>query len=83
MKTLRKNYTTTNGYETYWDNEAKAPYKYNSGKKVYLTYDDERSVAAKAAYVKEKGLGGIMFWELRQDIIKNGLIDKIYESLNK
>ena len=33
-------------------------------------------------YAKEKGLGGIMFWELRNDRKENGLLDVIYETVN-
>jgi chitinase len=83
MKELRKNYTDGRGYITYWDPEAKAAYKYNDRKKIYLTYDDERSVAAKVKYVKEKGLNGIFFWELRLDKAKGGLADIIYEEMKK
>jgi chitinase len=83
MKQVRKNYTDAQGYITYWDPEAKAAYKYNDNNKIYLTYDDERSVAAKVKYVKEKGLNGIFFWELRLDKPKGGLADIIYEEMKK
>jgi chitinase len=82
LKELRKNFTPSNGYIKYWDKEAAAPYLYNAAKKIYLTYDDEQSVAAKCAYIKAKGLNGIMFWELRLDIPRNGLTDQIYKSFN-
>lgn len=75
LNSLRKNYTAANGYTYYWDEEAQAPYLYNPQKRSYITYDNERSAAAKSKYVKEKGLNGIMFWELRQDIPKKGLVD--------
>lgn len=81
MNQLRKTFTIANGYASHWDDEAKAPYLYNSVRKTYLTYDDERSVAAKSTYVKEKGLNGIMFWELRQDRPVNGLLDQLYKTL--
>ena len=82
MKQLRKDYTSANGYAVYWDTVAHAPYMYNRKLKVYLTYDDEHSVAAKSAYVRQKGLNGIMFWELRLDIAKNGLLDVLYDHLH-
>jgi chitinase len=83
MKELRKNYTDARGYITYWDPEAKASYKYNETRKIYLTYDDDRSVAAKVKYVKEKGLNGIFFWELRLDKPKGGLADIIFTEMKK
>jgi chitinase len=75
MNSIRKNYTSANGYSYYWDEEAQAPYLYNPARQSYITYDNERSAAAKARYVREKGLNGIMFWELRQDIPDKGLLD--------
>jgi chitinase len=75
LNSLRKNYIPANGYTYYWDDEAQAPWLYNPTRKSYITYDDERSAAAKLKYAKEKGLNGIMFWELRQDLPYKGLVE--------
>jgi chitinase len=80
FRELRKNYTDVSGYKIYWDEEAQAPYSYNPKNKIYLTYDNERSVAAKARYVLQKKLNGIMFWELRLDK-PDGLLEDIYKEL--
>lgn len=65
------------GFVRYWDETAHAPYAYNSQKKLFITYDDERSLKEKTKYVIERGLGGIMFWQLRGDLYQNGLLDAI------
>lgn len=52
-----------NGYILYRDEEANAPYLYNEKERVFLSYDDEISVAAKADYAKKNDLYGIMYWE--------------------
>jgi chitinase len=65
------------GYTSYWDDIAKAPYSYNATEKKFATYDDERSIELKTRYVINKGLGGIMFWEITNDIYKGGLVDVI------
>jgi chitinase len=65
------------GYTSYWDDIAKAPYSYNATEKKFATYDDERSIELKTKYVINKGLGGIMFWEITSDIHKGGLVDVI------
>jgi chitinase len=79
-----KNYTAVfseaNGYKTFWDDEAKAPWSYNAEKKLFATYDNKRSVQLKTQYAIEKKLAGIMFWELRQDLVRNGLLHTIYEA---
>ncbi len=56
------------GFRQYWDDVAQAPYLYNMDKQLFLTHDNPRSVSLKTKYAKEKGLGGIMFWQLAEDI---------------
>ncbi len=54
--------------DEHWDPVAKVPYLsihagQNSGD-MFVSYDDSASIAAKAAYVKKKKLGGIILYEL-------------------
>jgi chitinase len=72
-------FSEANGYNCYWDEDAKAPYCYNAQKRLFATFDDIRSVQLKTQYAIDKKLQGIMFWELRQDVLRNGLLDAIYE----
>jgi chitinase len=83
MKDIRKDYTDAEGYVTYWDSVAMAPYKYNDQNKIFITYDDERSVTAKVKYVKNKKLNGIFYWEMRLDRPKQGLLDVIIREMKK
>ncbi|AKC88267.1 hypothetical protein WQ53_07725 [Pseudoxanthomonas suwonensis] len=55
------------GYVRHWDAEAQAPYLWNADSRRFVTYDDPQSLAAKAAFVRERGLGGMMYWEHRHD----------------
>ena len=73
------------GWVHHWDDVAKAPYAYNAGKKIFITYDDKRSVELKTKYVIDNKLGGIMFWQLGQDTFTDGLlntIDKVKKNYN-
>lgn len=81
FKDFPKHYGPKNGYQAFWDEEAKAPYLYNKMKGLFVTYDDPASLAEKVAYVKEKGLNGIMFWELSHDVPGNGLLHAIHEAM--
>ncbi|MGN6531460.1 MAG: glycoside hydrolase family 18 protein, partial [Ginsengibacter sp.] len=67
------------GFVYHWDSAAKAPYSYNAEKKLFVTYDDKKSVALKTKYAIDHELGGIMFWELAYDAFDNGLLDVIDE----
>lgn len=55
------------GFVRHWDENAKAPYLFNSETRQLVSYDDEESVAIKCAYVKEKGMAGVMFWQYASD----------------
>jgi len=65
------------GFVRYYDSVAQAPYSYNSKMGLFATYDDSVSIAAKTKYVIDKGLGGIMFWQLSGDRPEEGLLDVI------
>jgi len=77
---LVEDYIDKNGYICYWDDEAQAPYLFNGS--TFLSYDDPRSLKAKADYVKAKGYGGIFYWEHKCD--KTGtLLDTLYNELHQ
>ncbi|MEP2023833.1 MAG: glycoside hydrolase family 18 protein [Reichenbachiella sp.] len=72
-----------NGFQIFWDSTSMAPYAYSESLGQFATYDDPKSLVAKVQYAKEKRLGGIMFWELRNDKKQNGLLDAIYSAANE
>lgn len=81
---IREKYEQDNNFQRYWDEKAKAPYMYNASDSLFISYDDTVSVALKTKYTMEKGLGGIMFWELGNDTKEDGsLLDAIYKAANE
>ena len=56
-----------NGYTDHFDDETKSAYVWNNTKKTFLTYETKESVKAKLDYVADRGIGGVMFWELSGD----------------
>ena len=56
------------GFARFYDSSASAPFLWNKSDSVFISYDDEVSIAAKMKYVREKGLGGVMFWEYTEDV---------------
>lgn len=82
--------TQTYIYETYlskrpegvtigFDDECKVPYIYDSNQKIFISYDDERSIVYKTEYIAMKGLAGMMYWQNAQDY-NNILLNKIYNN---
>jgi chitinase len=55
------------GFVRYWDEKASVPYLYNPAKQIFVSYEDQQSISAKASYVVEHRLGGIMFWDYSSD----------------
>lgn len=71
------------GYDVFWDDAAKAPYRFDKQRQLYATHDDERSIALKTRYAINQKLGGIMFWELSLDKEKGGMLDAIIAERDK
>lgn len=76
-KNFNSELSPSNGFTYYWDDVSKAPYAYNARQKLFVTYDDKRSIELKAKYVADHKLNGIMFWELTHDTYEDGLLNTI------
>jgi chitinase len=64
---LKNEFIDRNGFARYWDDTAKVPYLWNANTRTFVSYDDPQSLALKAAFVKSRKLGGMMYWEQSQD----------------
>nr|WP_253294623.1 glycoside hydrolase family 18 protein [Anaerocolumna aminovalerica] len=63
----------------FFHEESKVPWLFNGS--TFISYDDEESIGWKAKYIKDKGLGGAMIWELGQDyegVLLNSLYNDLY-----
>lgn len=67
-----KKYETKGSYQYGYDTKAAAPYLYNPRKKIFFSYDNERSIAEKCDYALANGYGGMFFWELSSDYHAGG-----------
>lgn len=77
---LMKNYSTKQGYEYKYDEQAQAPYLWNPDKKVFISFEDQRSIKAKVDWAKQSNLGGIFTWELSGDP-KGELVEVMYKEM--
>jgi len=64
------------GWVFRYNTQAEAPYAFNPGTREFWSYDDERSIGAKAAYFRANGYGGAMYWMANQDS-NNVLLNKL------
>jgi len=56
-----------NSYQLVWDDSNKAAFAYNATNGIWSSIETAATIAGKAAYVREAGLGGMMFWALSND----------------
>lgn len=67
-------------FEHRWDDQAKVPYLVSTEWNLLVSYDDPESVRAKANYVLDKGIHGLIIWEITGDYLPDGttpLLDAI------
>jgi chitinase len=79
-----KNYLNKTGYTRYWDDRSKSPFLYNPnvGGGHWITYTDAEQIAYICAYAKEKGLGGVFYWEYAHDM-EGDLLKAMRRSMGK
>ena len=65
---LKANYINNSNYKYVFDEKAGVPYLISLDGNTFISYDDARSIKAKAAYVIETGCGGLMTWEWGCDL---------------
>ena len=75
---IAANYLTSTEYMHYFHNQSLVPWLFNGS--TFITYEDEQSIGHKAAYIKNKELGGAMIWELSQDP-NRVLLNALYEGI--
>lgn len=55
------------GAQEHYDGQIVAASCYDPQRRVFVSYDSLQSARAKAYYIRERGLGGAMWWELSGD----------------
>ncbi len=63
-----------------WDDTAHAAYlsidKEGSVDDKFISFDDEKTVASKVEYVRNKNIGGVIIWELGGGYLRDGLPER-------
>lgn len=72
------NYLNASGYVRHFHTQSMVPWLFNGS--TFITYEDEQSIGYKTQYIKSKGLGGAMIWELSQDP-NRVLLNALYNGL--
>jgi len=77
---IAANYLKSTDFVWHFNQSAKVPFLFNTRSGQFISYDDAESLHYKIAFLKERGLGGGMFWEITGD--RNGsLLDLVARAL--
>jgi len=68
------------GWLRLWDDAAQAAWLWNPERRIFVSYEDPRSLRLKCRLVRERGLGGVMFWEYSDDA-GGELLRTLYDEL--
>jgi chitinase len=68
------------GYERHWDGRSFAAWLFDGT--TFWTFDDPKAMKHKAHFVRQRRLGGLMFWELSGDTPNGELIAAIADGLS-
>jgi chitinase len=63
---------TQTGWTYVWDAVSHVPYLTNPSLPAIITFDDSASLVGKCQYAHQKGLAGVMIWEITQDVLPSG-----------
>ena len=81
-KYLYSTYALSDTMKEYYDEECGVPYRYDEENKIFISFDNERSIKEKCDYINTLGLAGIMYWQYGQDV-DDVLSNAINEYINK
>ena len=73
--------TLKDGLKERYDEKACVPYYEDADGKLVMTFDNPKSLKRKAEYVKQNGLGGMMFWDAGGDTESHELMKTLKKSL--
>lgn len=65
------------GFVEYWDDVAQTNYFYSPTRQQFISIETPRALAAKLAYVNQRGLLGLGLWEMTSDASANSLLRQI------
>jgi chitinase len=68
------------GWLRLWDDAAQAPWLWHPARRLFVSYEDPRSLRLKTRLVRDGGLGGVMFWEYFADG-SGELLGTLYDEL--
>ena len=64
---IAENYLTRKAFVRHFNRAAKVPFLFDARLGQFISYDDAESLRYKVGFLKDRGLGGAMLWEITAD----------------
>jgi chitinase len=77
---IAANYLTNRAFVRHFNQVAKVPFLFGATSGQFISYDDAESFRYKIEFLKERRLGGVMYWEITADR-EGSLLDLIAREL--
>jgi chitinase len=79
---IARDHLDKGGFVRLWDEQAQSAWLWNEKDRRLISYEDPQALRAKTEFVRERGLGGVMYWEQRSDPDEQ-LLDVVHAALHK
>jgi len=82
-RVIKARYLDQPGWTKYWQPQAQSPWLYNAAEKIFISYEDPRSIGLRAQFAREQGLAGVFMWELTGDDEQASLLNAMLAPWHK
>ncbi|MBK0012058.1 glycoside hydrolase family 18 protein [Stenotrophomonas sp. S41] len=82
-RVIKARYLDQPGWTKYWQPQAQSPWLYNVAEKIFISYEDPRSIGLRAQFAREQGLAGVFMWELTGDDEQASLLNAMLAPWHK
>ncbi len=82
-RVMKSRYLDQPGWTKHWQPQAQSPWLYNAAEKIFISYEDPRSIGLRAQFAREQGLAGVFMWELTGDDEQASLLNAMLAPWHK
>jgi chitinase len=74
-RVIKEKLLTDPQWEQHWHPLAQTPWLFHRRDRIFVSYENPRSIAIRAEYAREQGLRGVFMWELTGDDDQHSLLE--------
>lgn len=74
-RVIREKLLSDPQWEQHWHPVAQTPWVFHRGERIFVSYEDPRSIAIRAEFARKEGLRGVFMWELTADDDQHSLLE--------